>query len=334
MANETRIADIVEPEVFAPYIMERSLNQNRFFQAGVIQKNPQIPELIKGGGKVFTLPYWKDLTGATDVPSETKETEINGIGADKMVARRQIREKAWGANDLSAAIAGDDPYAAIGDRVSGFWAKADENALIYTLRGVIAGNVKDDESDLVVDISVASGTEITSANKISAKKSIEAIMKMGDAFEEIVAVAVHSVVYQTLVENDLIDFIEDSEGKLTIATYMGLRLIVSDNLPVITGAGVATKYHSYFFKSEAVAYGQYDAGAIIPIEVARKPGIGGGTDILYTRKQYVLHPLGFTWAMTSDIGITPTDANLIDEDSWNRVYDKKNTGVVAVISNG
>lgn len=334
MPNETRIADIVEPEVFAPYIMERSLNQNRFFQAGVIQKSAQITALLGGGGKIFTLPYWKDLSGATDVPSETVETEINGISSDKMVARRQIREKAWGSNDLSAAIAGDDPYAAIGDRVSGFWAKADENALIYTLRGVFAGNAKDNESDLIVDISVASGTDTTSANKISAKKTIEAIMKMGDAFDEIAAVAVHSIVYQTLLESDLIDFVADSEGKLTIATYMGLRLIVSDNLPVITTSGLATKYHSYFFKSGAAAYGENSGGAIIPVEVARKPGIGGGTDVLYTRKQFALHPLGFSWEMASDTGITPTDANLIHEDSWNRVYDKKNTGVVAVISNG
>lgn len=334
MPNETRIADIVEPEVFAPYIMERSLNQNRFFQAGVIQDSQQIANLLAGGGKIFTLPYWKDLSGATDVPSETVETEINNISSDKMIARRQIREKAWGSNDLSAAIAGADPYAAIGDRVSGFWAKADENALLYTLRGVFAGNVKDNASDLVVDISVASGTDTTSANKISAKKSIEAVMKMGDAFEEIIAVAVHSVVYQTLIENDLIDFVADSEGKLTIPTYMGLRLVVSDNLPVITGSGIATKYHSYFFKSGAVGYGQNSGGSIIPVEVARNPGIGGGTDVLYTRKQFALHPLGFSWAMASDTGITPTDANLIHEDSWNRVYDKKNTGVVAVISNG
>ena len=330
---ETKLADIIVPEVFAPYIAERSLNQSKFFQSGILIDSPQIATLLGGGGKTFNLPYWQDLTGDTDVPSETVDITVNAIGTDKMIARRQVREKAWGSNDLASAFAGANAFDAIAERVAGFWAKAKDNALIYTARGIIADNYANDNKDLVVDISTEDGDAATSANKISAKKTIEAVMKQGDHFDELVGIAVRSEVYKTLLENDLIDFVADSEGKLTIPNYMGLRLVVSDNLPAIAGSSSGYKYHSYLFKPGAFAYGR-NMGPIVPTELYRDPKKGGGIDVLITREQYAIHPLGFSWVMSSDTGITPTDANLYAAASWDRVYDRKNTGIVCLISNG
>jgi hypothetical protein len=331
--NEVRLSDVIVPEVFGPYVLERSLNDNRLVQAGIMQTNPQISSYLGGGGKTFNTPFWKDLTGDTDIPSETVDITINPIATDKSIVRRQFREKAWGSNDLAAALAGSDPFEAIGQRVSGFWARAIENIALYTIRGVFANNISADNSDLIVDISTEDGDAATSANKIGAKKTIEAIMKLGDMFDQIEAVGVHSVVYQTLLENDLIDFNLDSEGKLTIPSYMGLRLVYSDNMPKIAGATSGYKYHTYFFKSGALGYGDNSA-MITPIETLRNPKRGGGIDELYTRRQFAIAPLGYSWVMGSDTGITPTNANLYDSASWDRVYDKKNTGIVAVISNG
>ena len=330
---DTKLSDVIVPEVFAPYIMERSLNQNRFAQAGIMVPDAALSARLAGGGKTFNLPFWKDLTGDSDIPSETVETTVNSIATDKMIARTQLREKAWGSGNLAATLAGSDPYEAISARVSGFWAKNKESLLLYTLRGVIADNVANDSGDMVVDISTEDGNAATSANKISAKKTIEAVMKQGDMFEEIVAMGVHSVVYQTLLENDLIDYIADSQGRLVIPTYMGLRVIPSDNMPVIAGTSSGYKYHTYLFKAGAVAYGE-STSMITPVEVYRNPKLAMGQDELYTRTKFAIHPLGFAWVMSSDTGVTPTDANLYTATSWNRVYDKKNTGFVALISNG
>lgn len=329
---ETQIGDIVIPEVFGPYIMERSLNQSRFFNSGVIVENAQIASMLLGGGKTFNIPFWQDLAGDSGIPSESQATSIANIDTDKAIVRRQIREKAWGSNDLAHAFAGADPFEAIGARVAGYWANELDKLAILTARGVIANNVGADSSDLVVDIKSADGS-VTSANKISAPKTIEAVMKQGDRFDEIVAIAVHSGVYATLVTNDLIDFVADSQGRLTIPTYMGLRVIVSDNLPALDGVASEKRYHSYLFKAGALGYGAA-AGAIKDVEIDRDPSKGAGIDILYTRRQFGLAPLGFSWVMASDTGISPTDANLIHADSWDRVYDKKNTGVVCIISNG
>lgn len=331
--TETRITNVIVPEVFGPYIMERSLNQNRFFQAGVLTLDANLNSFLAGGSRTFNVPFWKDLTGATDVPSESVATTVNAITTDKMIARRQIREKAWGSNDLAAALAGADPQTAIADRVAGFWAAGLEDLLIYSIRGVIADNIANDSSDLVVDISTEDGNAATSANKISATRTIEAIMKQGDRYSEMSAMCVHSVVYSTLLKNDLIDFVTDSNSSVNIPMYMGLRVIVSDDLPVIAGGTSGYKYHTYLFKSGAIAYAE-NPGALIPVEPYRDPTLGSGRDILYTRKQFAMHPLGFSWVMAADTGITPSDSELYTATSWDRVYNAKNCGLVALISNG
>lgn len=330
---ETRITNVVVPEVFGPYMLERSLNQSRFFNSGVMIRNQQLSDLLAGGGKTFSLPFWKDLTGDSDIPSETVATTVNPITSDKMIVRRQFREKAWGSNDLAAALAGSDPYEAISQRVMGFWDANFDNLALSSIQGVIADNIANDSGDLVVDISTEDGNAATSANKISAKKTIEAVMKQGDMFSEVSALAVHSVVYQTLVENDLIDYQPDSTGKLVIPFYMGLRVIVSDNMPKIAGSSSGYKYHSYLFKSGALAFGESSA-RILNVEPYRNPTKGGGVDELYTRRQFAIHPLGFAWVKSSDTGVTPSTADLYTATSWDRVYDKKNTGLVAIVSNG
>lgn len=328
---ETRIADVIVPEVFTPYVLERSLNQNRFFQSGVLTPLNSITSFLANGGKTFNIPYWKDLTGTTDVPSETVATTVNAISSDKMIGIRQIREKAWGANDLSAALAGSDPYTAIGNRVAGFWAKALEDLLIYSIRGVIADNVATNSSDLVNDISIADGAGATDANKISATATIDAVMKQGDMFQDINTIAIHSAVYATLVKNNLIDYIKDTDQNMVFPTYMGLRLVVSDNMYRVA-AGGGYKYHSYLFKSGSVGFGSY-GGPIQEVETYRNPTVGGGMDVLYTRRQFCIAPLGFTWDKASNTAVSPSDADLYADTSWGRKYDLKNTGVVCLISN-
>jgi hypothetical protein len=281
---ETRLTDIIIPEVFYPYIMEKSLNLNPFFQAGIIAQSPQIVDFLGGGGKTSNIPYWQDLSGDADVPSETVADTVNEIGTDKMIVIRQIRHKAWGANALSAALSGADPMGAIGDRVAGFWAKYFQTNLIHCLTGIMADNAADDSSDLIVDISTETGSAATAANKISATKTIEALMKMGDHFSEMSAIAVHSTVYATMVQNDLIDYVKDSTTSALIPYYVGLRVIVCDDMPKTAGTTDGYKYTSYLFKPASVGFGE-NPSKIIPVELYRNPTVGSGLDELYTRRQ-------------------------------------------------
>jgi flagellar hook-basal body protein len=155
---ETRLTNVIVPSVFTGYALEPSIYKSRFWLSGAVQENPVISGFLAGGGTTFNLPYWKDTAGTSgDIPSETVATTVNNATSGKQVARRQLREKAWGANDISAIFAGEDPLGALTARVQGYWAQAYDQIAVATLRGLIADNIANDAGSLVNDISGIAG---------------------------------------------------------------------------------------------------------------------------------------------------------------------------------
>jgi hypothetical protein len=328
---ETRLTNVIVPEVFTGYTLEPSIYKSRFWRSGIIQENPAISGLLAGGGTTFDLPFWKDTAGSSgDIPSETVATTINNATSGKQVARRQLREKAWGANDISAIFAGEDPIGALSARVSDYWAQAYDQIGISTLRGVIADNIANDAGSLVNDISALAGA----AGIISNSAVIDAQGKLGEngtvAANDLnnggfTAIVVHPMTYQVLRKADLIDFVQLSAQDLPVETYMGMRVIVTRNA-YVNGAA----YDSYIVKTGALQFGQSNVG-YVPTELDRNPTVGFGIDAIYTRRVFAMHPLGTQWTEnTVTGGISPSDANLVLAANWDRTYETENMGIVVV----
>lgn len=90
----------------------------------------------------------------------------------------------------------------------------------------------------------------------------------------------------------------------------------------------STVYTSYLFGQGAVNWVEEmvdDAN-----EPYRHPELNGGTDALYTRRKFVIHPRGIRW--TPDSGVpassTPSNAELADAGNWTRVYEPQNIKIV------
>ena len=69
-----------------------------------------------------------------------------------------------------------------------------------------------------------------------------------------------------------------------------------------------------------------------PFETEREPaaGQGGGQEIVYTRKAFVLHPLGYSFNGTTVSQTTPTNADLELVANWDRVKERKKIGIAAL----
>ncbi len=73
------------------------------------------------------------------------------------------------------------------------------------------------------------------------------------------------------------------------------------------------------------------------VETERKPdqGNGVGGDILYTRRQFVLHPYGIAWQDASVAAEFPTNVELATAANWNRVYpERKQVPISFLVTNG
>ena len=58
---KTAVADIIVPEVFENYTIERTAELSAFVQSGIMEADESFDDLAAGGGMVADMPFWKDL---------------------------------------------------------------------------------------------------------------------------------------------------------------------------------------------------------------------------------------------------------------------------------
>jgi hypothetical protein len=133
---KTKLIDIIVPDVFAPYALERTTQLSRVIQCGAVGTDLQFNALANGPAKTVDMPFWKDLTGDSEVLSDSVELIPDKITAGQDSAAVHNRGKAWGANVLVKWLGGEDPVARIGDLVAGFWARDLQTMLMKTLDGL------------------------------------------------------------------------------------------------------------------------------------------------------------------------------------------------------
>lgn len=314
---KTKIADVIVPEVFNPYVIQRTMELSALQSSGIITNNPELDALAQGGGRLINMPYWEDLDGEDEVLSDEDPLTPGKITAGQDVAALYLRGRAWSTNDLAHVMAGDDPMKAIGDLVAAYWARRRQALLFAMLKGVfastdMAGNTHDISSETDADAI------------LSGESFLDAKQKLGDASDKLTAWSMHSAAFTHLQKQNLIEFIPDSEGKVQIPTYMGRRVIVDDGHPVDTANGV---YTSYLFGSGAVGLGN----GFHPVPVETDRDSLAGDDILINRQAFVLHPRGIKWADTTVTGPTPSNAEAAMAANWKRVYEPKAIRIVKFV---
>jgi hypothetical protein len=146
---------------------------------------------------------------------------------------------------------------------------------------------------------------------------------------------IHSKVYYDLVERKAIDYIYDNLGQadsaaaqgstapafgsVAVPTFMGLRVIVSDDVQTAE-SGANTEYATYFFTQGAVASGEQMA-----MQTETDRDILAKSDAMSIDLHYCYHPVGAKWGVTT---ANPTRAQLETVGNWSKVYELKNLGIV------
>ena len=224
----TKLTDVIVPELFSQYVLEKTKEKSELIASGAIESNPLLDQLVNGGGNTMKMPKWNDLTGESQVFSESADIETDKITAHKEIATLLLRARGWSAHDLSAALAGDDPMTRIAERVADWWVRDEKRIVMSILKGVFASA---DMADHVLDITGGVTTGI------SAKAILDAKQLMGDAAEDLTLIYMHSAVYTELQKQQLITFVQPADAKVRMPTYLGYNVICDDSAPVDIGAG-------------------------------------------------------------------------------------------------
>lgn len=331
-----QLADIIDVTVFQDLPSVNSPEKTAFFESGIITSNSLLNSLAGASGKTAELPFWNDLDASSEVnysdDSENAATPVK-VAQGEQTTRKAFINKGWKASDLASELAlGADAMTHIRNRTDAYFTKQWQRRLIACTNGVLADNIANDSGDMVVNVAVESIAEQTADTLFNRDAFTEAVYTMGDNGSELGAIAVHSGVMKQMVKNDDIDFIPDANGKLTIPTYMGLRVIVDDSLTVTAGTTDGFKYTSVLFGAGAIGYGT--SSSQVPVEVERHAaqGLGGGAETLWRRKTDIIHPFGFQHIGTP-AGESFTLAEMANAAQWDRVVERKNVPLAYLVSN-
>lgn len=331
----TQISDVVVPEIFNPYVQQLTEEKSRIVSSGAAVRSAQLDADLAGGGLTFNAPSFKDLDNDVDnISTDVADDDFTGgsdnsaplkTGTATEIAVRLSRNQSWSSSDLTAALAGVDPMDSIAQRVATYWARRMQAAFIATMGGVFAdndavpGGTEHVQYDLTNDIK--GGAYSAGVTDFSTEAFIDAAVTMGDSMGDLSMVAVHSIVYARMQKNNLIDFIPDARGEVSIPTFLGRTVIVDDGVPAAAGV-----FETWLFGAGAVLLGM--GAPKVPTEVARKPdsGNGGGSEVIYNRLELSMHPVGHKYAGTAANGgpsNLATVNNLAHADSWQRVYNER-----------
>jgi len=330
-------SDVIIPEVFTPYVIEQNTLRDAFLASGVVQ--PMAELNATEGGDFVNVPFWKaNLSGDFEVLTDSTSLTPGKIEAAKQTGVILHRGRAWEARDLAALAAGADPMAAIGAKVADYVANQRQKDLIKTLEGVFGSLTANTSSSAFFPLAVdsESGDTRTTLNPRTVSK---ARAKLGDQGDKLVALAMHSDVYYDLVERKAIDYVLHSETRgggtvassgispvadgtiagaytnPTVPTYMGMRVIVSDDLEP-----TSTDYPIYFFTPGSVASGEQMA-----METETDRDILAKSDAMSIDLHYCYHPVGARWKVSTT---NPTRTALATASNWEKVYETKNIGIV------
>jgi hypothetical protein len=227
--------------------------------------------------------------------------------------------------------------AAIGAKIADYIANQRQKDLLSCLAGVFGsiGSTSASAAFFPLTIDGESGDTPTT---LSPRHVAEARSLLGDQGEKLAAMCVHSKVFYDLVERKAIDYVTETDARLTssvtdfvggsiagaygnptVPTYMGLRVIVSDDVQT-DGSGSSTEYATYFFTQGAIASGEQMA-----MQTETDRDILAKSDAMSIDLHYCYHPVGAKWGVTTS---NPTRAQLATVGNWSKVYETKNLGIV------
>nr|DAW70157.1 MAG TPA: major capsid protein [Caudoviricetes sp.]DAY30830.1 MAG TPA: major capsid protein [Caudoviricetes sp.] len=315
----TTLADIVAvPSRFDAYVINKTAELSALLQSGIMVRDSHFDQLASEPAQVHNMPFFNDLTGDSEDVVEGTDLTADKIKSGSDASTTIRRAKMWSATDLSAALAGSDPAAAIASLVGDFWARDNQKELINILNGVFACDTMKDTH--VLDISGGTGK----AANFSAESFLDATQLLGDAQGQLTAVVMHSATKVALKKQNLIETIRNSDAQ-DFDTYMGRRVIVDDGCP--HDAGV---YTTYLFGQGAIAYGIGNPTGFVPVETDRDKKKGSGVNYLISRRAFIMHPRGVAWQnKTRAHAESVSRAELANKDNWKRVYEPKQVRIVA-----
>ena len=328
-----------DPDVFTDYIQEADPVHTSIINSGVLRVSPEISAVLTDKNNVFTVPNYSPLSGeAKNYDGATDNTPVE-VSSKKQTGMAFRRMAAWKDQDFTRELTGADPLGDVARKVAYYQQKNNQKDLLSIIDGVLS---VDAMSSHVKDITASKGSSSTATpkaeNRLSADTFLDAAQEaLGDNFDDLTMVAMHSRVYTNLMKLQLVNNIGTTPDAYSRGVQFGLLLnkylvMVDDSLTTGTKDGAAT-YTTYLLGEGSIATAR-NVRIDRPNYVNYDPESKGGVNKLYTKWGMAMHPLGMSLDVSKIAKNSPTRVELGTKANWTKVWDAKNIKLAKIVSNG
>ena len=326
---EVRVGDVVvQTPQFDSLIAQRTLEQNAFYNSGIIRTDPVLDAHVSSGlGNVITMPFYNALDTtvepniSNDDPNDIVQPQ--NIDQSSQMARKIAVNQHWKSMDFVPTMnAQSDPIDVITSQIGDYWNNVLSRYLISMCVGVYEDNAANDNGDMIYD-----GTGV-GTGEIQPTFIPRTRQTKGDRKRDFTSLAVHSEVYENMEEQELISFVRFSGQNTLFPMYNGLFIVEADEMPK-----VGANFLSVMFGPGAFLFGNGAPKRPSSNSVEELVGGGAGAELVQSRREFGLHPDGWNFTGTPT-GASATRAELEPATAWDRVFDRKRVNMAFLLTTG
>ena len=309
---DTRISDLIVPQIFQPAVLERAYTSSVLMESGVATRNPALEAGLAGGGLSFSagmiMPVVDQPGYAANVPTDV----FNDLATPKKVttgasiARRIERNDHFAHTDLTVEVTGVDLTNLLVGQAASMVTRWRQNSLIATINGAI------NETN-------TPGLINASGAAFSLGAMMDTFTVFGDGGGDLTGygIAMNARTLAARRAAEVNAFIPASQTNVNFATYLGMPILISDSIP---------NGEMWFFRPGGVSYGVLPVKNAVEVQRETLSGNGGGGEIVGFRDAFTFAIQGMSFTGTT-AGFIPTDAELANPANWTQVGSDRGLGV-------
>lgn len=331
---------VFDREILASFQNPQPLANAKFYQSGAFATSPQLRPLVTSGATKIDVPFINPIDGNLESNyGNTIFTDIampRKIDGGRSTARVAFLNEGFVESRLERFLLGESPLALMAGMIDRLWAEQADHRAIASLIGVLNADQGGDKA-LITDISKASATEATG---FSVDAFLDAEGTLSEAYQGTGAMIVHPLIATKLRKQQLVERVTTSANLPPVEYYNGRQVIVSKKGTQI-GTGANAKFVTFLLGNGAVAADVVRGNDDLELERTASTGNGAGHTVLWTRRNMLIHPQGFSFVAddstltggTVNEALSASWSDLTAAANWRRDADAESIGVRFLITN-
>lgn len=289
-----QLSEVFNKHVALSYQIKDNLQRSKFYTSGAFVSDPRLRPLLTSGSKTFDVPFIAPIDGnleanySNTVLSDIAQPRVLEAGTSK--GRIAFLNEGFISSRLEAYLAQTEPNKLIMGMIDNYWLQQAENRAIATLSGIMNydhANGKHLTHDISKD--KADDTSVFDVNAF-----LDAEGSLHESQQGNGVIVVHPHIATKMRKQRLVERVTTSDKLNPVETYNG-RTVVTSNTGTMIKDGNKVRYVTYLLGRGAFAADMVSAPNDLKVADHDNTGNGGGHDVLWTRRNLLIHPQGFSF---------------------------------------